>query len=205
MIRLMGAMGLAVLVASSAAAQTLSAVEAEEMVRLTWFEGIPADEARQIGPAAADQLVAMLNDPAEAAHHANILVALGHAAQPGAFEAIDAWARTPRAGEVDRATFRAWQALPFAWGHLAAEDPRALARLNATLNAGQPPAWHFRHHTGARLRDLERRAAATALAATGLPAAAGALQPGRSNDPAFEAHLAEMRALHAERAAAGVR
>ena len=204
MVRLVCGVGLALLAAGPGFAQTLGAAEAEALVRLRWFEGLPADTARRIGPAAADHLATLLADPAEASHHANILVALGHAAHPGAFEAIDAWARAPRSGEVDRATFRAWQALPHAWGHLAAVDPRALGRLKAALTSGPPP-WHFRHHIGAKLAGLQRRAAATALAATGLPAAADALRPGRSGDPDFEAHLAEMRALHAERAAERVR
>ena len=186
------------LLASPAFAQPLGAAEAEELVRVVWFEGLPSDEARRIGPVGATRLAEMLADPEEAAHHANILVALEHCEQPGAFEAIDAWALTPRQGELDRATFRAWQALPFAYGHLAERDPRALARLAQRMGSG-PPAWIFRHQGAERLLVLQRRAAASALAMTGLPAAAVHLQGGRSGDPQFEAHLSEMRAVHLQR------
>jgi len=144
----------------------------------------------------------MLVDPAEQGHHANILVALGLCAQPGVFEAIAAWADRPRDGEIDRDTFRAWQALPYALGHLARQDPRALERLESRLLKDSPPTWHFRHHRGARLVRQSRRASASALALTGLPAARRALdRAGRNlSDADLETHLESMRALHAQRA-----
>ncbi len=190
--------------AVAAAGQPLDAGEAEELVRLTWYEGLPAAEARRIGPEGAERLAEMLADAAEAAHHGKILVALGHCGAPGAFEAIDAWAAVPRTGQVDRATFRAWQALPHALGYLADRDPRALGRLAGLLNA-PAPTWSFGRNHGAELQTLQRRAAATSLAETGLPAAAASLRGGRSADPDFEAHLAAMRARHAERAAERLR
>lgn len=182
--------------------QTLGIEEAEQLVRAQWFEGLPEDEAARIGPEGAARLVEMLADPAERAHHANILIALGLCAQPGVFEAIAAWADRPRVGELDRSTFRAWQALPYALGHLAHQDPRALERLEARLLTDPAPTWHFRHHRGARLSRQSRRAAASALALSGLPAARRALDRAGQDvsDADLEAHLESMRALHAQRA-----
>jgi len=182
--------------------QTLGVEESEQLVRAQWFEGLPEDEASRIGPEGAARLMVMLADPAERAHHANILVALGLCAQPGVFEAIAEWADRPRSGELDRSGFRAWQALPYALGHLASHDPRALERLESRLLTDPPPTWHFRHHRGARLARQSRRAAASALALTGLPAARRALDRAGQDvsDADFEAHLESMRGLHARRA-----
>ena len=186
----------------AATAQTLDAAQAESLVRARWFEGLPEEEALRIGPEGARRLIEMLADPAESRSHANILLALGLCGQPGAFAAIAGWADRPREGEIDRDRFRAWQALPFALGHLARHDPRALARLEDRLRAGRAPTWHFRHHRGARLIRESRRAAATSLALTGLSEALGILdRAGRNvSDPDLEAHLQSVRALHARRA-----
>lgn len=183
-------------------AQELGVEEAESLVQARWFEGLPEERAARIGPEAAVRLREMLADPDESRSHANILVALGLSGQPGVFEAIAAWADRPRAGAIDRDTFRAWQALPFALGHLASHDRRALDRLESRLQRESAPDWHFRHHRGARLVQQSRRAAATALAVTGLPEAARVLeQSGQAlSDPDLAAHLDAMRALHADRA-----
>ena len=182
--------------------QTLDVEESERLVRTQWFEGLPEEEAERIGSEGAARLMEMLADPAERAQHANILVALGLSAQPGVFEAIADWADRPRVGEIDRSTFRAWQALPYALGHLARHDPRALERLESRLLTDSAATWHFRHHRGARLDRQSRRAAASALAFTGLPAARQALdRAGRdASDAELETHLESMRALHAQRA-----
>ena len=189
-----------------AAAQTLSVPETEALVRAIYFEGLPEDEARLIGAAGATRLVEMLADPDESGAHANILLALGLCGQPGAFAAIRNWATTPRDGEIDRDTFRAWQALPFALGHLAENDPRAVARLEARLNDAAP-GWTFRHHRGARLHRMNRRAAARALGDTGLPEARAALDRADQNasDPEFVEDLRRARAAHARRARGGAR
>ncbi len=192
------------LVASSplpAAAQTLGVVESEQLVRLVYFEGMPEEPARRIGPAGAARLAEMLSDPAESATHANVLLALGLCGQPGSFEAIRAWATQPRQGEQDRNTFRAWQALPIALAHAAEHDRRAVARLEALLHA-EAPRWTFRHHRGARLHRLARRGAAMALGLTGLPEARRALDRAAvlSSDPEFEAHVDEARGLLRRRA-----
>lgn len=174
----------------------LGADDAERLVRETWYEGLPVDRAAQIDAAGAARLVSMLEDPNERAQHANILLALGVCAQPSAYEAIAAWAVLPRTGEVDRATFRAWQTLPHALGWLARHDRRALALLSAQLDA-EPPDWHFRHHRGERLADLNRRAAATGLALSGLPEADALLEQAEAQSTgALREHLSESRSLY---------
>jgi hypothetical protein len=193
-----------VLIALPLSAQSgLGADAAERLVRETWYEGLPLDRAAQIDAEGAVRLVWMLEDPDERAHHANILMALGVCRQPFAFEAIAAWAALPRTGEVDRATFRAWQTLPQALGRLARHDRRALALLAAQFAAG-PPGWRFRHHRGERLADLTRRAAATGLAISGLPEADALLEQAEAQSTgALREHLRESRALHRRTAQGG--
>jgi hypothetical protein len=175
-----------------------------ELVRVRWYEGLPEEEASRIGPEGAMRLIEMLGDPAERRSHANILLALGLSGQPGAFDAICEWADRPRSGEIDRDTFRAWQALPFALGDLAPHDRRAVGRLARLLDADAPD-WRFRHHRGARLANQARWAAARALASTGLPEARAALENAGRNrsDPAFLEHLEAMRVWAAARAGDG--
>lgn len=172
---------------------------AEALVRQQWYEGLPAEEARSVGPAGADRLMEMLADPEERQHHANILIVLSQCGEPGANAAIDDFADAPREGEVDRATFRALQVVPFAFGHLAATDPSMLDKLEADLDAA-PPSWSFRNLDGERLAILRRRAAATSLAMTGLPEAGAILEQkaSSSEDPEFVAHIQEVLELHFE-------
>lgn len=182
---------------TAAAQAPLTVAEAEELVRTTWFEGMPTSQAARIDEFGVERLVQMLADPAERQHHGNILFALGVSGERGAYDAIAAWAATPRSGEVDRATFRAWQALPHALGHLARRDPRAVALLTDQLAAG-PADFRFRHIDGARLERLTRRGAATGLALSGRPEARTALDmlgvP--TDDAGFAEALSEARALH---------
>ncbi len=179
------------LYADIAFAQEMTADEAEDFVRTRWFEGMPEAEARRIGAEGAARIAALLDDPDEAGVHANALLALGLSEQPGAYEAIVAWADQPRSGEIDRATFRAWQALPFALGYVAQQDRRAVARLEAELD--RVPGFSFRHQTPARMRDLTRRGAVNALSGSGLPEARAALQRARAaaTDPEFRRHIDE--------------
>lgn len=181
----------------------LDVEETEALVRRVDYEGMPEDEAARIGVEGTARLIEMLADPAEAPHHARILLALGISGGAGAFEAIDAWvAQAPAGGEIDRAGFRAWQTLPFALGKLARRDPRALARVAAFVDA-VPPDWTFRHFTGARLRALEQRAAVLALAETGTPAALRVLEAVERNavDPDLAEHVRSARADAAARSA----
>lgn len=190
------------LLPGEARAEALTVRETEFLVRAVHFEGLPEEQARRVGPEAVARLIEMLSDPAEASAHANILIVLGLSGEPGSLDAISDWASISREGEIDRDTFRAWQALPYALGHVARYDERAVARLEAKLEE-QAPNWTFRHHRGARLHRQSRRATATALAMTGLPAAALVLDRAgkRATDAKFEEHLRDARAMHARRAA----
>jgi hypothetical protein len=185
-----------------ASAQMLTVDETVALVRSIHFEGVPEEEALRVGPDGAALLVEMLDDPSEAATHANILIVLGLCGQPGSFESIVQWASVVREGEIDRDTFRAWQVSPYAFGYAARYDRRAIAHLEANFEA-QDPGWTFRHHRGARLVRQSRRATATALGMTGLPEAAAALDRAVRNatDIEFERHLRGARAIHARRAA----
>ncbi len=174
-----------------ALAQEMTADEAENFVRTRWFEGMPEAEATRIGPVATVRLISLLEDEAERSTHAKTLLALGMSGQQGALGAVSNWAGAPRGGEVDRATYRAWQALPFALAHVAQWDRRAIGRLEAEL--ARVPTFRFRHHTPARLRGQGQRGVVNALSATGLPEADAALERarGRASDPAFRAHIDE--------------
>jgi hypothetical protein len=185
-------------------AQTLSVEETLSLVRSVHIEGIAESEASRVGPDGAARLIEMLQDSGEAATHANVLIVLGYCGQPGSFEAIQTWASVNRSGEIDRSTFRAWQALPYAFGHSARFDPRALVALEEQFEK-PAPTWTFRHHRGARLHRQSVRASATALAMTGLPEAARALDrvARRTTDAEFDEHLRGVRALHRNRANGG--
>ena len=181
----------------------LTIAETEDLVRMRHYEGMPPEEADRIGADGCVRLVEMLEDPEEAASQAQILLAIGHCAPEGGLEAIAAWAEQPRDGEIDRATFRAWQVLPFALARLAEDDPRAVARLTARLEDDSAPTWTFRHHRGARLVTLKRRAAADCLADTDHPDADAALDRAarRARDGAMREHFERARDRHRERRA----
>jgi len=195
-------LGVALLDPGLAAAQTLSVEETLSLIRSVHIEGIPENEASRVGPEGAAQLIKILQDPGEAATHANVLIVLGYCGQPGSFEAIEQWASIDRSGEIDRNTFRAWQALPYALGHAARFDHRALVALEAQFEK-PAPRWTFRHHRGARLHRQSVRASATALAMTGLPEAARALDRVArwTTDADFDEHLRAVRELHRTRSA----
>lgn len=198
---------------AAVAAQTLTVPETEALVRASYFEGMPEAAAARIGPAGAERLVEMLGDSEERQNHAQILLALGLCGSPDAMTAILDWkvgldaaastqfAAAPPSVEIDRDRFKAWQALPYALGHLARFDDRAVAELEILTDA-EAPQWTFRHYTSAHLHDLARRGAATSLALTGLPEARRALDRASRNlsDVRFAEHLMALRVLHAERA-----
>ena len=178
-----------------ATAQRLSIGETEDLVRMRHYEGLPEEQAERIGSEGCARLIQLLGDPEEARSHAEILLAIGHCGPAGGLEAIVAWADQPRQGEIDRATFRAWQALPFALAKLAEHDPRAVARLSAQLENEDAPRWTFRHHRGERLRKLRREAAADCLADTDHPDSDAALGRAarRVTDPGLRAHIEQAR------------
>lgn len=198
---LIAALAAGCLLALPSSAQPASDADAaEQLVREVWYEGLPLERAAALDAAGVARLIAMLEDPDEREHHANILIALAASGQPGAYDAIASWARLPRSGEIERPDFRAWQVLPHALGELARHDARALVLLDRQLE-GISPGWHFRHHRGAGLRRQAQRFAATGLARSGRPEAQDLLQRAERaarDDPSFRAHLGDCRRLHRE-------
>ncbi|MCR9093999.1 MAG: hypothetical protein NXI30_07270 [bacterium] len=186
-----------------ALAQALGVAETENLVRMRHYEGVPAESLERIGAEGCERLVEMLADPKERKSHAEVLLGIGRCRPDGGLEAIAAWADRPRDGEIDRATFRAWQALPFALAALAEEDPRAVARLTARLESEDTPRWTFRHHRGDRLRKLRKRAAADCLADTDHPDADAALDRAarRARNVEVRAHIERARDRYRERRA----
>jgi hypothetical protein len=152
-----------------------SAADAETWVRQIYYEGFPAELALELDDPAVEALVEMLDDPAEAAYHGNIVLALGLRAHPLSYATLSALAETPPDGEVDRATFRAHTQVRIALGQLARKDGRALRWLLDADQGDELPTWHFRNHRGARLRVLLDELTWTGLALSGTPAAAAHL------------------------------
>src|SRR5262245_98244 len=173
---------------------------AEALVRAVWFEGLPYEQARALTPAGVQRLAEMLDDPAETEHRVNIVVALGMSENPQAYPALEKlWRNEPR-GEISRSDYRARNALPFALGHLARADRRALALLERELARSAAPSWSYHHLSGERLRAQLERGSVTALGETGLPAAdrlldGVALRAARTGDRALAAHVAQARLL----------
>ena len=167
------------------------------------YEGVPEESLDRIGAEGCDRLVEMLADPKERKGHAEVLLGIGHCQPEGGLEAIAAWADQPREGEIDRATFRAWQVLPFALAALSEGDPRAVARLTARLENDDAPRWTFRHHRGDRLKKLRKRAAADCLADTDHPDAEAALDRAarRARNDDMREHLQRARDRYLERRA----
>jgi hypothetical protein len=194
----------------STAGSTLGEEEALAIVRVQWFEGIDADRIAPLSPQAVDALRSLLADPAERVSHATAIELLGRAGGAGAYEAVAEYAAEEPAGEVDGAVYRARLAVPFALGHLARSDARAVQGLLAGVQRTPVRGWHYRQIDGSRMGRLLRTNAVSGLALSGRPEAAAVLDAiargeGPGGDAALKAHAAEMRELHAEiRAAAAV-
>ena len=174
---------------------------AEALVRALWFEGVPYEQAHALTPAGVRRLAEMLDDPSEAEHRVNIVVALGMSENPLAYPALEKlWRNEPR-GEVSRSEYRARNVLPFALGHLARTDRRALALLERELARSAPPTWSYGYLGGERLRAQLERGTVAGLGESGLPAADRLLdgvaqRAERSGDRALASHVAEARALN---------
>lgn len=110
------------------------ASQVEDLVRRTWFEGLPIAQAAGLGEADGQLLAAMLVDPAEATHSGNIVMALGACGCGPAFEALTAF---DAAAGVDEQAAR--RAIPQAMGLLARSDPRALVWLEERARGPLPP------------------------------------------------------------------
>ncbi len=186
---------------------------AEALARMTYHEGVPYGEARKLTDAGAARLAEMLDDPAEAHHHAQIAEVLGMSGRAGAYEAIARAAAAAPSGEVDRATLRARVAVLAALGHLARSDDRALANLlaAATLD-GSTPAWSHGRLRGPRLTALLRRSALSGLALSGRAQAGATLRRllidargarAANRDPELARHLEAALKLHGRVASEG--
>ena len=180
----------------------LSVVETESLVRARYYEGLPRDEAERIGPAGCARLLEMLDDPAEARVHDQVMVAIGICAPDGALEAIDAWVAALPEGEIDRARFKGWMAVSRALSALSEQDPRAVERLESRMSSAEAPRFRHGRHRGPRLVRLRRTGSTLGLAETGLPQAGEALQRAdlRASDPEFVSLLRRARARHGDRA-----
>ncbi len=187
-----------VLVAAAPEARAATAEEVATFVATPFYEGVPRDVALSLGGEACPELLAWLGDPEAGAKRGNAIEAIGLIGCAGGYEALAAYAASAGPGEVDRATFRALRATSSAMGHLASTDDRALAWLLARTGGpgarSASPAWHFRHHQGARLARDERRRALGALATSGRPEAAARLTE-LTADPSVAAEASEGLAL----------
>ncbi len=168
-------------VAALVAASPLSAQEQEldpaEAMLEVFFEGVPYERAVELDDEAIAALIAVIEDPTRTPHHANALVAIGMNGSPDAFAAIAAYADQGTSGELDRPAFRALRSVPYAMGHLARTDRRALRWLiRAVDNRNGEALRRFRHMNAQRVTRLLRRAAMTGLALSGQPRAAQVLE-----------------------------
>ncbi len=189
---------------SEAALGQAQPAAAEALVRRWYIEGLPYEDARALSPAGVARLAEMLTDPAEAEYRANIVAALGMSGDPSAFPALAGFAASPPEGDVASAEYLARLALPFALGHLARGDARALDLLIEQVSNPPPsPAWRYRHLHGAQLATLLRETAISGLGISARPRAKDLLREladRAATDPgtpdALRTQLAESLALH---------
>jgi hypothetical protein len=159
----------------------------EALVRTRYHEGLPFESAQFLSSAQVERLAQMLADPAEREHHANALLALGMSGRSEAYAPLAEYAAVVLAGPVDAGAYHAQLALRTALGHLAASDRRARRDLIAEVARKHPLPWSYRHLDGARLREIMRNSAASALAISGHPASLAELRRLREkseSDPA---------------------
>ena len=174
----LGLLGLLLAAGSPAQAQAGEVESAEELVRAHYFEGLPYARARRLTPTGVEALIEILEDPAEAEYHENVVMALGISGDPQAYRALSRFHASTPEGEVGGAEYRARRAIPLAMGHLARRDERAyqflVKRVHATTSP-RAPAWRYRHLSGDRLAGILRRAAITGVAISGRPEASADL------------------------------
>jgi len=175
-----------------------SAEEAEDLVRETYFEGVPPDRAQALGEAAGLRLIEMLNDPDEAQHHRNIVVTLGLCACGPAFDALVAFDEVARSGNLTLDDFSAWEQVPYAMGHLGRSDARAIAWLqNAAGDATARPGFSHQHRSSETLARQRRLAAIQGLGLTGTVPADEALiaLAASESDARFQRKLRQAREI----------
>jgi hypothetical protein len=205
-------LGLCILLGAFPASADEAAL-AEALVRKQFYEGIPYPEAAAVGQAGAERLVELLGDPSEIEHHAAILEVLGICGQPGAYQAIEAYAATSPVGAVSGATWRAQLAIPIGMGHLARSDPRALQYLIRASDAQEPAAWTYRSMNGAAVGVTVHRRVIAGLGLSGAPEADAVLRrlpasppvetPGMGAFSDMRSQLQEARGLRSRIAAEG--
>jgi len=166
----------AALAAAGPAGAALDAGEAAELVRTTWYEGIPEDRIEPLAPDAMSFLAGVLADPARVAEHAAALELLGRAGGDGAYELVAAYAAQAPSGSIDAPTYRARLAVPLALGWLARSDDRALSILIAATKGAADATWSYRHMDASRVADLLRRHAGSGLALSRRPEAVARLR-----------------------------
>ncbi len=194
------------------AASADDVTDAEAMARALYFEGVPYDDARSITAAGAARLVEMLDDPAEAQHHATVIEVLALSGRTGAYEAIARYAAAEPEGEIGASSYRSRLAIPLAMGHLARQDNRALAHLTAAVARDGLPPWHYRHLDAASVGSLLRELSISGLGLSGRPEAVSTLermrpparpQAGRAQGVGLDAHIDDALAMHARIATRG--
>jgi hypothetical protein len=168
---------------------------AEALVRTHWFEGVPYEQARALDLEGVRRVIELLEDPAEAEYHSNAVMALGMSGSPEAFAALARFAAREPRGEVALSVYRARNALPFALGHLARSDRRALALLERQLAQRGDPGWSYRHLSGERLRSVLERSAISALGLSGVPEAEPLLEGAARRNPKLAERVERARAL----------
>ncbi len=130
-------------------------------------------------PEGVERLIEMLQDPAEAEHHGNIVMALGISGAPQAYPALVEFEDREVEGEGDAAEYRARRAVPLAMGYLARTDSRALGFLLEATRREEPesaPRWRYLYLRDQKLAGILRRAAITGVAMSGQPEAVAALR-----------------------------
>ncbi len=202
--RLTLALGLAFAFAPGASADEAADVaHARTLARSHWFHGVPYAAARALRPAGIRWLAALLDDPREVAHHANAVIALGMSEHPLALEPLQRLARSEPRGELTRDAYRVRMALPYALGHLARVDRRALELLEERLDRDASATWSYGQLRGERLRRQLERSGISALGITGQQAALDAFEArralagraARADEPALRRHIAASREL----------
>jgi hypothetical protein len=161
--------------ADRASASSAEIQQAEDLVLAVYFEGMPTEHARELTPAGAQHLIELLQAGEQIPFHSNIVLALGIAGHPRAFETLE-WYGRDEPGEVASGIYRARVAVPIAMGHLAARDDRALLWLSSRARGGaKPPRWKRTSEPSSGLTDTMRVQVLNALAISGRSAAADVL------------------------------
>lgn len=177
-----------------AAAQESALDAADFLVRSIYYEAFPYEEARALDLEQVGYLASLLEEPARARDHANVILALGIAGHPGSFEIVSAHPGAV-AGEVSRTTWRLLRARYTAMGHLARFDTRAEAWLVARARGEAPESEiSFRAFRGDRMRRERQLQALRSLPLAATDSARDVLKElAGDSDPSVAAAASEAR------------